>query len=93
MTVPAVLRGCMVRVAGFAVPVMAAVPYTSTGAFGMIAAAISDIFHTRARGIMGNSAGSEIVFREDLQLEKKLSSDLNLMIVITLHIPGNYVNA
>ena len=44
----------MVLLAGFAVPVMAAVPYTSTGAFGIVAAAIRDIFHTRARGIMGN---------------------------------------
>ena len=50
MTVPAVLRGCMVLLAGFAVPVKAAVPYTSTGAFGMIAAAISDISGTHIPG-------------------------------------------
>lgn len=44
--------GCMVLLAGFAVPVMAAVPYTSTGAFGIVAAAIRDIFRIHIPGIM-----------------------------------------
>ena len=63
VTVPAVLRGCMVRVAGFAVPVMAAALYTSTGAFAAVAAAISDIFHTH---IPGNYVNAYFMKREYL---------------------------
>lgn len=63
VTVPAVLRGCMVRVAGFAGSVMAAALYTSTGAFGMIAAAISDISDTH---IPGNYVNAYFMKREYL---------------------------